>query len=169
MVRKILLAAVALLVFTAAPAAAQYPSLVVQPGRVVVGGQVTVTGQGCTPGSTVVITLQRVGADSGVVVATVTAGPDGTFTASFMIPEGTAPGMYDVISECDGHTQRQPLEVLAQSVDTDPGGGGTGAGGGGSLPRTGSNLNGVGLFGAGLLAVGGLLLLAARKRRNATA
>ncbi|MEZ5177667.1 MAG: Ig-like domain-containing protein [Acidimicrobiales bacterium] len=48
----------------------------------------------------------------------------------------------------------------------DQGGGGGVGGGGTNLPRTGSNLNGVGLVGAGLLTVGGLLVLSTRKRRR---
>ncbi|MCB0975940.1 MAG: LPXTG cell wall anchor domain-containing protein [Acidimicrobiales bacterium] len=161
------LAAVALM---AVPAAAQYPGIVVQPGRVTVDGTVTVTGKGCAPGETVTITLNQPGETTGgTVVATVTTDAEGNFSASFNVPAGTQPGMYDVVSTCGDLVQSQPIEVLANDV-TNTGGTGTGSGvGSGNLPRTGSNLNGVGLVGAGLLVVGGLFLLVSRKRRSAEA
>jgi 5'-nucleotidase len=167
MVRKLLITTAALLVLIATPAAAQYPSMVVQPQRTTVGGTVTVTGQGCIGGETVVITLRRTQTTGdGQVVATVTAGPDGAFTATFTIPAGTVPGLYDIISQCGDVVQSQQIEVFGNDVTpTNPGGGANP----GSLPRTGSNLNVFGLVGAGLLVAGGLFLLTSRKRRNAEA
>jgi hypothetical protein len=197
MVRKLLLTTIAFVVLAAAPAAAQYPDIVVQPGKVVPGGTVTVSGKGCPPGSTVVITMKKApaaapaslptgGSDEqvsraasaagatrlidlavGEVVATVTADQDGNFNASFKVPPHATPGFYDVIAECDGIVQSQRIEVLGQTV-VPPGDGG-GAQPDGEIVRTGSNLNGVGLVGAALLAIGGLVLLASRKRRSADA
>lgn len=199
MVRKLLLTTIALVVLAATPAVAQYPDIVVTPGKVVPGGTVTVSGKGCPPGSTVVVTLKKAPAAApaslptggsegqlsraagtagttrlvdlavGEVVATVTADQDGNFNASFKIPPHATPGFYDVITECDGIVQSQRIEVLGQTEvpPSNPPGGG--ARPDGEIVRTGSNLNGVGLIGAGLLAVGGLVLLASRKRRAADA
>jgi len=208
MVRKLIIAVVALVALAATPASAQYPEIVVQPGRVGPGGTVTVTGKGCDAGVTVTITMRRVPAggqaslpaggagdgrvaapvrsgsplrgadlDVGEVVATTTTDQDGTFTATFTVPPHATPGFYDVISQCGDHVLSQRIEVVGASQLPDDGGSGNNGGGSGirdtgrdgALPRTGSNLNAVGLLGAALLVAGGLVLLAARKRQHATA
>ena len=174
MVRKLLITATVMVALLAAPAAAQYPDIVVQPQRTPPGGTVTVSGRGCQPGEEVVITPRRARPSQsqatdqwtgGKVVATTTAAADGSFTTSFKVPAHTPTGTYDVIAKCGDLVQTQQIEVLGTDVvaPTDSGTGATS----GSLPRTGSNLNTVGLAGAVLLVVGGLFLLSSRKRRNA--
>lgn len=174
MIRKILITALAMMALVAAPAAAQYEPIVVQPGRVPPGGTVTVTGSACAPGDTVVITLQADGPAAirsaplqaePVVVATVTADAEGNFSASFVVPADAKLGWYTVTATCGSITRHKRIQVAeadtpATTVPSKPGG---------NLPKTGSNLNGFGLAGAGLLAVGGLFLLAANKRRTADA
>lgn len=158
MVRKVLLIALAFVALLAAPAAAQYDDLVVSPGEVEAGGVVTVTGQGCPAGSEVVIAL----IPPGTTVATGTADADGNFTIEFTIPEGTAPGTYTVQATCGDVVQSETIVVAGDTVTPPPGN----PGGGGNLPRTGSDLDGMGLLGAGLLAIGGLVLLGTRRRRS---
>ena len=164
MVRKMLLGAFALIALLAAPAAAQY-RFTVTPGTVVQGGDVTISGEGCSPNDEVSITLTPVdgastnrAAGDSVVVATGTADQDGEFTITFPLPEDTATGFYEVEAFCSGYSVGSSvIEVVA------PGGGG---GGTGSIVRTGSDLNGLGLLGAGLLTGGGIILLATKSRRN---
>lgn len=187
MIRKVLIGAVFLVGLMAAPAGAQYEDVVVTPTQVSQGGVVSVSGTSCAPNSQVTITLipgdvtmqfaRAVPAQqNGIVVAELTADENGDFTATFTIPDGTAPGTYTVVTQCGDFTDSTLIEVQADGTTqpTTPGttpnnggsgsGSGSGNGGGGTLPRTGSNLNGLGLLGAGLLAAGGLTLIALRKR-----
>lgn len=169
MLRRMLIGAAVLVVLMAAPAAAQYP-FNVSPGTVVAGGDVTVSGQGCAPGAEVTITLTLVtpakAAGDGVVVATVIADENGKFTVTFTVPEGTAAGTYNVSATCGGvEVASANIEVVDSSPTTTT----TRASGGGSttpIVRTGSDLNGLGLAGAGLITVGGIILLATRSRRH---
>lgn len=159
MVRKVLLAALTMVALFAAPAAAQYDDFVVTPGEVVVGGTVTVTGQGCAAFEEVVIAL----IPPGTTVATGTTDADGNFTITFTIPDGTDPGVYTVQATCGDLVQNETITVNGSNVVVPPG---TPGGGGGNLPRTGSDLDRVGLIGVGLLAAGGLVLLGTRRRRS---
>ncbi|MCU1499558.1 MAG: hypothetical protein JWM47_3511 [Acidimicrobiales bacterium] len=156
MVRKVLLVALTMVALFAAPAAAQYDPLVVVPGEIGDGGMVTVTGQGCVPFDEIVIAL----IPPGITVATGTADADGNFTITFTVPEGTDPGTYTVQATCGEVVQSETITVTGTPVTVPPGNGG------GNLPRTGSDLDGMGLLGAGLLAVGGLVLLGTRRRRS---
>ncbi|HEX2576239.1 MAG TPA: LPXTG cell wall anchor domain-containing protein [Aquihabitans sp.] len=182
MLRKVLIGAVFLVATFAAPAAAQYVDVVVTPGEVAPGGTVTVSGQGCPPGSTVTVTLVP-GDVSGAIpsplpagsieVGTTTADGDGNFTLEFTVPADAEPGTYTVVTSCDGIVRGETIVVAATDAvppGTTPGGtpGTTPAssGGGGSLPRTGSDVDRIGLIGAGLVAAGGAVALTARKRRS---
>ncbi|MCB0972084.1 MAG: hypothetical protein KDA97_11320 [Acidimicrobiales bacterium] len=164
MVRKMLLGALALLALTAAPAAAQY-RFVVGPGQVTVGGEVSVAGEGCSPGDEVTITMTPLNngstsraAGNSVVVATTIADESGEFNTTYTVPEGTALGKYEVEAFCGGYSVGSSIiEVVAPS---------DGGSGNGSIVRTGSDLNGLGLLGAGLLTGGGIILLATKSRRN---
>jgi len=185
MVRKVLLGAIALVALFAAPAAAQYDPIVVSPGQVNPGGAVTVTGQACAPGVEVVINLIPGDATDqntpinatkaaptlpagGVQVATTTADENGNFTVTFDLPAGTAAGTYTVQAVCGSVVQSDVIDVQPATVATTVPAGtpSTPSSPTGNLPRTGSNVNGMGLVGAGLLAAGGLLLLGTRKRRS---
>ena len=154
MIRKILLVAVALVALMATPAAAQYPGLTVNPGTVRPGGNADFAGKGCQAGETVVIRLD------GTVVSTVTSDTSGEFSGSFVVPAGTSAGVHTVTSTCGSLVQTAQVTVLGTAVTPPRTGSGT-------LPRTGSEANTMGLFGAGLLAAGGAVMLATRKRRVA--
>jgi LPXTG-motif cell wall-anchored protein len=100
----------------------------------------------------------------------------GTVTGTFTVSSDQAPGTY-ILAVTDGSNSCEAeLEVLGDAID---GGGapgftpGTGTGttgtGTGTLPRTGSSsdVTTYAAVGAGLLAVGGISLLAGRRRRPA--
>lgn len=182
MFKKMLMLAAVLVIGATAPASAQYPEIVVNPGSITPGGSVSVSGKYCNPNENVTVTLRPVAAADralpaeGIVVATTVANEEGEFNTSFNVPADATPGSYEVVVNCGGTERIVPIEVLSQNVTppstppTTPGGGGNGSSGGsgsGELPRTGSDLNGFGLVGAGLLTAGGLFLLGARKRRSA--
>ena len=166
MFRRMLIGAMMLIALVAAPAAAQY-DFNVSPGEVQPGGQVSVSGEGCSPGAEVTITLTQISSSKAIgdtiVVATVIADENGRFTATFTVPEGTAVGRYEVAALCDG------VQVASRFIDvvdgttatTTPASGGTDP-----IVRTGSDLNGLGLAGAGLITVGGIILIATRNRRH---
>ena len=173
MVRKVLIGAVLLVALAASPAAAEYGTSVT-PGQVQAGGVITITGQACVPNVPITITITQV-AESGAtraaratgdVIGTITVTPDadGNFSTTFTIPAGTAPGTYEV-SSTEACVKGETFEVAPASVA--PGGTGTGAGSGsGNLPRTGTDIERLGLIGAGLLVAGGLVLVATRRRRH---
>jgi len=173
MLRKLIVATAVLVALAASPAAAQY-TFVVTPGTVSPGATVNASGGGCSPGSDVSITLApaaaKARAATGTEVATGTADDEGNFNIAFQVPAGTAPGEYVVTATCGGQVQSQTITVQeAPSPSTGGGTVPTRTQGGGSLSTTGSNLNGVGLVGAGLLTAGGLVLVVAKRRRTATA
>lgn len=185
MVRKILILAGALIMLWAAPAAAQYPPLIVSPGTVAPGGAVTITGSGCRPGIPVIITLlpgdhtgdaralARALPPGAIVLATGVTGPDGTYTITVTIPPGTTPGVYTIEATCGSHVQDALINVAPASVvTTTPGtgvSGGGGTSGGGPLAHTGTNnIVPFTRIGLALVAAGGLMLLAMRRRRSRT-
>ena len=167
MFRRMLIGAALLLAVAAAPAAAQYP-FNVTPGAVVAGGAVTVSGAGCSAGAEVVITVTEAASTVRAVgdviyTTTITADENGEFSVTFNIPAGTAVGRYLVTATCDGvEVANAYIDVVdATTPTTTPGGGSTGP-----IVRTGSDLNGLGLVGAGLITVGGIVLIATRSRRH---
>lgn len=199
MIRKLLMAATALVLLLAAPASAQYEGLIVNPGKVSAGGTVTVSGQGCSAGETVVIEILRgppqqngiqgiagqAGPPEGgpIEVAVVNADAAGNFTATFTVPESLHPGMHTVRATCGAVVQGTSLIIQGppagnpgsrgsngrQGFGNEGSVGGGRTGSRGALARTGSSLNTVGLLGAGLLTVGGLVLLTTRKRQHRSA
>lgn len=162
MFRRMLIGAFALIALVAAPAAAQY-DFSVGPGNVTPGGDVTVSGEGCSAGAEVTITLTllqatRAAVGESVVVATVTADANGEFNLTFQIPADAVLGRYKVEAFCDGASVGSAeINVVAPS---------SGGGGQGTIVRTGSDLNGLGLLGAGLLTAGGIILIATKSRRH---
>lgn len=139
-----------------AVAGAQYqpgqPGLVLIPSTVTIGGSVTATGFGCRPGQTVVLTID------GTTVATTVAKDDstGSFEATFTAP-GT-PGNYTVVATCGLTIVSSILTVIANPTTTVAS----------TLPRTGSDDSTLALARAGLVlvVVGGLVVLAVRRRRH---
>lgn len=167
MFRRMLIGAAVLVALVAAPAAAQY-DFNVSPGNVVAGGSVTVSGKGCEPGAEVTITVTEAeaaakAAGDVIYTTTITADETGAFTVTFAIPEGTAVGRYQVTAACDGTVVASEFfdVVSPSSATTNPSTGGTEP-----IVRTGSDLNGLGLAGAGLVTVGGIILIATRSRRH---
>ena len=154
----------------AAPAAAQYAPLVVTPPVVSALEKVSVSGQGCAPNQEVIVYLvpgDTTGAKAipagAIEVGRTTADATGNFSLTFTVPAGTAIGIYTVTASCGTLDQSATIEVISTAVVTPPPPTPP------TLPRTGSNLNGAGMVGAGLLAAGGLFLLASRKRRSSAA
>lgn len=181
MVRKALLGAMLMLALAASPAAAQYAPTVVSPGTITPGGTVTVSGQSCAANEVVKITLApQDGSRPPIVVATVTADASGNYSATFVVPADLPLGTYMVSSSCGTGVNAKTLNVVAPTTATtrpgtgaQPGtGGNTGSSGsgsgGGKLVRTGTDLDRMGLAGAGLLVAGGLLLVATKRRRHVT-
>ena len=167
MFRRMVIGALLLVALVAAPAAAQY-DFTVSPGDVVPGGSVTVSGSGCQPGETVTITLTQVAATKAVgdsvVIATATTDANGAFTITFVVPEGTAVGSYTLTANCGGHQVGVgDLNVVAPGTATTTPGSTT------PIVRTGSDLTPLGLVGAALITVGGIILIATRTRRHARA
>ena len=165
MIRKMLIGATLLLALAAAPVAAQTYDFNVTPGTVVAGGQVTVSGQGCAANAQVIITMteaapQRAVGDV-IFTTTITADENGEFTYTFTVPVGTPAGTYEITANCDGHVFSSFIDVVDTTPTTTPGNGSTGP-----IVRTGSDLNGLGLAGAGLITLGGIILIATRSRRH---
>ncbi|MCU0268360.1 MAG: LPXTG cell wall anchor domain-containing protein [Acidimicrobiales bacterium] len=133
---------------------------VVDPGQTV-----TISGSGFLPGETVRVLV------NGAQVGTALVDEQGNFTFQYTIPAGTAPGTVlnvSAVGVCGTGTLTITVTPTT-STSTGGGGGGGGAGSttGGNLPRTGNDdtvwlLRG----GALLVMVGGMLVLAARKRNR---
>jgi hypothetical protein len=134
------------------PAGISIDKPVVDPGTAV-----TVTGEGCAAGVEVTILLGE------TEVATVTTGEDGSFSATFEVPVGTAPGTYTVDAvDCTVEVLSTTLTVQAAAATATtaatPAQSST-------LPVTGSGSTETLLrVGVVLLACGGLLAFAARRR-----
>lgn len=163
MIRKALvLLAVLLVAGSFAPAAhAQYqpgqPGLVLTPSTTTPGTIVTAIGFGCPRRVQVTLTI------NGETVATTTSQNDdrGSFQATFPAPQ--TPGQYTVTATCGNTIVSSVLTVIAAptttaaSIQTSV-----------ALPITGSDST-MGLVRVGLMlvAVGGLVVLAVRRRREA--
>jgi LPXTG-motif cell wall-anchored protein len=152
-----LAAALAMTGVMATAASAQYvpgqPGIIVNPTNVTVGGQFTVEGSGCPVGSTVTI---KVG---DVTVGTTTAGDDGSFILeNITLPPSIGPGQFTVHALCGDLDLTAVLSVSAQAAPTTvqvaP------------LPVTGTDSGLWVKVGLALIAVGGLFVLATRRRRE---
>ena len=167
MFRRMLIGALLLVALLAAPAAAQY-DVSVTPGEVEAGGAITFSGEGCLPGAEITITLTEVAPGTTkaigdvITITTITADENGAFTVTFDVPEGTAVGTYRVSAICGGEAVASAIinVVDGTTATTVPGSSNE------PIVRTGSDLNGLGLAGAGLITVGGIILIATRSRRH---
>ena len=161
MFRKMLIGAVALVALAATPAYAAY-DLNVNPGDVEPGGDFTVSGEGCLPFEVVEITVTQVSSARAVgdviIQTTTTADENGEFSVTLTIPAGTATGTYEVTTSC-ADVESALIDVVGATPPPPPGNGG-------NLPRTGSDLNKLGMVGVGLMTFGGLVLIATKVRRN---
>lgn len=154
-------AALAATAMLATSAGVQYvpgqPGIIVDPGCSPVGGNITVEGSGVPANSVVTITV------NGTTLGTATANGDGDFlTASLPLPATLTSGQYtlhattgsvDLTATLDVATG--PCAVSAATVAQSPG----------TLPVTGTNSGEWVKAGLSLVAIGGLLVLATRRRR----
>jgi LPXTG-motif cell wall-anchored protein len=162
-----LLVAVTALTMGTQPAAAQYAgagTATVSNPTPTPGGSTSITACCFQPGTTVTFTL-----DGGTVVGTAVAGSTGAATATVTIPAGTSVGAHTITAAGSNITDGTPLTVTADLtvvagvvVTAAPAATGT-------LPKTGSSFTTLLLTGAGvgLVVVGGLVVLAGRRRRDA--
>ncbi len=158
MIRKVVVLAVVLVgaLMFASAAGAQYqpgqPGIVLTPSTTTPGSSVTVIGFGCGANQTVQISID------GQIVATTTSLNDGkgSFQSSFPAPQ--VPGQYTVTASCGVTIVSSILTVISAPTTTTPP----------VLPITGSDSTlPLARFGVVLIAGGGLLVLAVRKRRAA--
>jgi hypothetical protein len=141
--------------------------LTISDSSVVPGQPVTVSGEGAEPGAIVTITF----ASDPVVVATTTAAGDGTFSASFTVPDNARAGLHTVTATSGGVVLGTvTVRVLAAATATSrPTETETAESAESELAFTGLNMLlkvGVGL---GMILVGAVLLLAVRRRRATSA
>ena len=162
MIRRILVLSAVLMVALTGTAHAQYvpgqPGIIVDPGTVVVGGTIEVQGSGCPRDTEVKIYVGDV-----LVATTTTAADDGQGlfdVKNIVLPPSLAPGDYTVHAKCGTLDLTSVLSISAVAPTT--------AVATGTLPKTGaSSTSGVLVqVGIGLVAVGGLVVLASRRRRQ---
>ena len=156
-VAALLVTAVASLGVTATAASAQYhpgtPGIIVDPGSTQVGGKITVEGSGCPANVTVTLKI------GDIVIGTVTSNDEGDFIDSdIVLPPSIGPGTYTIHALCGDLDLTTVLSVSALAPTT------TAATG--TLPRTGTDSGLWVKIGLSLVAVGGLLVLATRRRRS---
>lgn len=120
------------------------------------GGTVSVQSSGWQADSSVSLTLFS----DPVSLGSVTADSSGAFSTTVTIPSGTAAGAHRIVlsgTDANGNAATQEIAITV-----------TVAAGDGSLPRTGSDSPPYILFGAGLLLVGAVLAVVARRRHTAS-
>jgi LPXTG-motif cell wall-anchored protein len=154
----LLVTTMATLAIGATAASAQYvpgtPGIIVNPGSTTVGGKVTVQGSGCPANVTVTIKI------GDVTVGTVTSDGEGNFILKdIVLPPSITPGQYTVHALCGDLDLTAVLSVSALAPSTTVATGGT-------LPKTGTDSGMWVKVGFSLVAVGGLLVLATRRRRS---
>ena len=159
MIRRVLAIAAMLVLVPATAAFAQYnpgqPGFIITPSTTTPGSQVSFVGEGCPANSTVTFT------SDGVTLGTGTAGADGKFAVPGSVPASFASGQYTVTAVCGSVTMTNTLTVVATTSTTIL----TGTTTTGSLPTTGANSMLLVRIGLGLVALGGLTVLATRRRR----
>ena len=155
----LLVTTMAALAVTATAVSAQYvpgqPGIIVDPNSTTVGGTVTVEGSGCPADGTVTIKIGT------VEVGTVTSDEEGNFILKdIVLPPSITPGQYTVHALCGDLDLTAVLSVSALPPST------TTATTVATLPKTGTDSGSWVKVGLGLVAVGGLLVLATRRRRS---
>jgi LPXTG-motif cell wall-anchored protein len=116
------------------------------------GGPLTASASGFAPGSEVTFTFNS----DPVVLGTATAGDDGVASVQSTWPANAADGTHEVVAT--GTDGDGAFEVRASTVC------GVSSTSGGALPRTGSDSAPLLQIAIALVAAGGILVLAARKR-----
>jgi hyaluronoglucosaminidase len=159
-----MIAVAAFVMVAPAASASPYPAgCTIQISKVtaVPGDQLTVTASGYPAGAVVTFTLHS----TPVVLGSATATAGGVATLVFTLPAGTVPGLHTITAngvpsgECDPLVSAD-LQVDAASVVSPT----TAAATTGTLPRTGTNSAELIQLALVLIAVGGLITLATRKR-----
>ena len=116
------------------------------------GAQITVSGTCFTPNSVVGLEFQSAPVSLGAAQTNAA----GSFSRTVTIPADATPGRHTIVASDGRFTQTATLNVLG------------GGGDGGGLPRTGAAFTvPFGLGGTGLIVVGTLAVLAARRKRAA--
>ena len=140
----------ATLLLLAPAASAQYVddgSITVNPNNPDVGDTITVTGSACgEPGVDVTVSITQGGQT--VVIGTATTGPDGSYTVTGSVPNNFVNGTAVISDTCGASYTLQIGEVAGAAA----------------LPRTGSETGTMWRVAVALVAVGGILVLTARKR-----
>jgi len=158
-----MIAMAAFVMVAPAASASPYPAgCTIQISKVTatVGDQLTVTASGYPSGAVVTFTLHS----NPVVLGSATATSGGVATLVFALPVGTAPGLHTITAngvpsgDCDPLVSAD-LQVDAASVVAP-----TTVFVAGTLPRTGTNSAELIQLALVLIAVGGLITLATRKR-----
>jgi len=160
------------LAVTAGPAGAQYcpgsdprcPSVTGNGTTFGVGEQVELTGHGFLPGTKVDFTISDCGSTQ--LLGTVIADANYEVHFSFPIPAGCCPGLHDVTLTGTG-ADGGPLVLTYQLTVTGDGCSNTQPTVVGALPKTGSDPGTPVALGIGLVLVGGVLVLVARRRTTA--
>jgi len=132
-------------------------------GCSVPGGSLTVNGTNFQPNESITLTLQ------GTTLGTPTADPTGSFgPTKVMIPPDTTPGdSYTIVATGTSGDSSSTGADIATSCGTASGLAFTGGAGSGSgLAFTGADIAAMSSVGAIALAVGGMLILTARRRRT---
>ncbi len=154
--RSVLMSIALLLALPAVAGAQQYPpssaDLTVSDSTPGVGQQISVAGSGFAPGANVVITFES----TPVTLATVAADAGGAFSTVVTIPSNATPGVHTI--KATGAGAGGGTLVLSAQVTV-------GGASGGSLAKTGAdNIFPLLLVAAGLVLVGGVLIVSVRRR-----
>lgn len=135
--------------FAAGAANAQYVASVAGDDTTPDPGQsITVSGTGCVPGEQVNFLFD------GQPAGGTTADADGNFSGSVTVPSDAAPGTHTITAQCGAQVMGFEITVNPPAVAAAP------------IPRTGSSSTiPLASIALALLAVGGLFVLFARRRR----
>jgi len=131
------------------------------------GCSVQVAGGGFTPGETIDLSEHSTPFNLG----TTTAGADGSFAATVTLSPNLV-GQHTIVAvgETSGHSASVSVDIAGSGAGgQETGGNGNGSGGSGGLAATGVAVIGIGSLGVVLLAGGGLMLLAGRRRQKVNA
>lgn len=171
MLRRFLVLGAGLFALTAVaalPAAAQYgPDVEASRPAVQRNQPFVLSGSGFPGGVELTLTLVPAsagcaGTSGGLSLGSTRSHADGTFSSQVAIPASAPPGSYLACARHLDAVAQTAVEVLGAeaSAPASPGGGSAAP----ALPRTGSDTVGYGALGAGLVALGGLILLGLRRR-----
>ena len=129
----------------------------ITPSTVGLGATITITISGNCGNDTFTIVLHS----SPVTLGTISTNASGSGTGSFTVPTSTSPGTHTITAtDPSGNSASATITVTGAAATTAT------TTSSAALPFTGANAAGTAAIGAGVLCVGGLLVLGARKRRQ---